>query len=418
MEREKVIIVLLNLNNEFTGEQIKSKVLELKELVRSSGGEVLFEVVQNVSKINSKYFIGSGKAKEIKELAFNHDIDTIIFNHELTGSQIKNLEDIIERKIVDRTGLILDIFATRAKTKESKLQVKLAQLEYRLPRLMGFRNYLSREGAGIGTRGPGEQKLEMDRRKVQREINSIKLKLKNEDKNRQIKRNRRINSNIKVCSLIGYSNSGKSTILNQLSELYGNKDNLVYADDMLFATLETATRNIVLDNGKDVIISDTVGFITDLPTKLIESFKSTLEEIENSDLLIIVMDISNDSFDLQLKATRDILEDMNIYDKKVLYVFNKMDQNPDFRHFERFDNEIYISAYEKEDIDKLMKKIENLLFEDFDYYKVKLPYHLYDELNNMISNNKKYQQEFLEDGVLTYLYLSKQDIEKYRKYLV
>ena len=176
MEKEKVLVVLLNINDEHSDDELKYQILEINELVRASGGEVVFEVVQNSSKVNPKYFIGSGKALEIKQIVDNHEIQTIVFNHELTGSQMKNLEDIIERKIVDRTGLILDIFASRAKTRESKLQVKLAQLKYRLPRLVGFRNYLSREGAGIGTRGPGEQKLEMDRRSIQREISSIKHK--------------------------------------------------------------------------------------------------------------------------------------------------------------------------------------------------------------------------------------------------
>lgn len=418
MRKEKVLVVLLNINNEYSDDEIKYQILELSELVRASGGEVVFEVIQNASKVNPKYFIGSGKAQEIKEISDNHEVDTIVFNHELTGSQIKNLESTIERKIVDRTGLILDIFATRAKTKESKLQVKLAQLEYRLPRLVGFRNYLSREGAGIGTRGPGEQKLEMDRRSIQREISSIKNRLETEFQIRNTKRKRRINSNIKVCSLIGYSNSGKSTILNGISNIYGSNNKSVYADDLLFATLETSTRNILLDNGKDVIISDTVGFVSNLPTKLIESFKSTLEEISDSDLLIIVMDISNDNYDLQLKATTDILKDLNISDKDILYVFNKMDMNPDFRHYHNFENEIYISAKKSDDIVRLVDYIQSLLFKEYDYYKVNIPYSEYDNIKHAISSELKDKQEFNEIGVTTYLYIPRKDVIKYSKYMV
>ena len=418
MKKEKVLVVLLNINNEYSDDEIKYQILELSELVRASGGEVVFEVIQNASKVNPKYFIGSGKVQEIKEISDNHEVDTIVFNHELTGSQIKNLESTIERKIVDRTGLILDIFATRAKTKESKLQVKLAQLEYRLPRLVGFRNYLSREGAGIGTRGPGEQKLEMDRRSIQREISSIKNRLKNEFQIRNTKRKRRINSNIKVCSLIGYSNSGKSTILNAISNIYGSNNKSVYADDLLFATLETSTRNILLDNGKDVIISDTVGFVSNLPTKLIESFKSTLEEISDSDLLIIVMDISNDNYDLQLEATTDILKDLNISDKDILYVFNKMDVNPDFRHYYNFENEIYISAKKTDDIVRLVNYIQSLLFKEYDYYKVNIPYSEYDNIKHVISTELKDKQEFNEIGVTTYLYIPEKDAIKYSKYMV
>lgn len=418
MRKEKVLVVLLNINNEYSDDEINYQILELSELVRASGGEVVFEVIQNASKVNPKYFIGSGKAQEIKEISDNHEVDTIVFNHELTGSQIKNLESTIERKIVDRTGLILDIFATRAKTKESKLQVKLAQLEYRLPRLVGFRNYLSREGAGIGTRGPGEQKLEMDRRSIQREISSIKNRLETEFQIRNTKRKRRINSNIKVCSLIGYSNSGKSTILNGISNIYGSNNKSVYADNLLFATLETSTRNILLDNGKDVIISDTVGFVSNLPTKLIESFKSTLEEISDSDLLIIVMDISNDNYDLQLEATTDILKDLNISDKDILYVFNKMDMNPDFRHYHNFENEIYISAKKSDDIVRLVNYIQSLLFKEYDYYKVNIPYSEYDNIKHAISSELKDKQEFNEIGVITYLYIPRKDVIKYSKYMV
>lgn len=418
MRKEKVLVVLLNINNEYSDDEINYQILELSELVRASGGEVVFEVIQNASKVNPKYFIGSGKAQEIKEISDNHEVDTIVFNHELTGSQIKNLESTIERKIVDRTGLILDIFATRAKTKESKLQVKLAQLEYRLPRLVGFRNYLSREGAGIGTRGPGEQKLEMDRRSIQREISSIKNRLETEFQIRNTKRKRRINSNIKVCSLIGYSNSGKSTILNGISNIYGSNNKSVYSDDLLFATLETSTRNILLDNGKDVIISDTVGFVSNLPTKLIESFKSTLEEISDSDLLIIVMDISNDNYDLQLEATTDILKDLNISDKDILYVFNKMDMNPDFRHYHNFENEIYISAKKSDDIVRLVNYIQSLLFKEYDYYKVNISYSEYDNIKHAISTELKDKQEFNEIGVTTYLYIPRKDVIKYSKYMV
>lgn len=418
MEKEKVLVVLLNINDEHSDDELKYQILEINELVRASGGEVFFEVVQNSSKVNPKYFIGSGKALEIKQIVDNHEIQTIVFNHELTGSQMKNLEDIIERKIVDRTGLILDIFATRAKTRESKLQVKLAQLEYRLPRLVGFRNYLSREGAGIGTRGPGEQKLEVDRRSIQREISSIKHKLENESQRRNVKRKKRINSLIKVCSLIGYSNSGKSTIQNQISNLYSSNSKNVYADNLLFATLETSSRNILLENGKDVIISDTVGFVSNLPTKLIESFKSTLEEINDSDLLIIVMDISNDNYELQLEATRDILKDMNIVDKEILYVFNKMDLNPDFRHFDNFENEIYISAKDSKDIQKLVNKIQSLLFKNYEYYKVSIPYSEYDKVKDLIAIELKDKQEFNETGVITYLYIPKNEVVKYSKYLI
>ena len=415
MIKEKVLIVLLNINNEHSESQIEYKTNELKELVKASNAQVDFTVVQNVNNINPKYFIGKGKSEEVKTICENHDIDTVIFNHDLSGSQMKNLEDIIDRKIVDRTGLILDIFARRAKTKEGKLQVKLAQLEYRLPKLVGFRNYLSKEGAGIGTRGPGEQKLEIDRRSIQAEITSIKHKLKNEKLKRDTKRKKRSNANLKSVSLIGYSNSGKSTILNKLLAKNEKNEKNVYSDDLLFATLDIASRTIKLDNDKEMIVSDTVGFISDLPTKLVESFKSTLEEIKDSDLLILVIDSSNDQYENQIQATKDVLKEMKIEDKDILYVFNKMDLVKDFVDYNNYENEIYISALDEKDIESLLDKIKNILYADYDYYKVLIPYSRYDELISLIPNKIREKQIYLEDGIETYVYINKKDLSLYKE---
>lgn len=414
MIKEKVLIVLLNVDNKYSESQIEYKTDELKELVKASNAQVEFTVVQNVNNINPKYFIGKGKAEEIKTICENHDIDTVIFNHDLSGSQMKNLEDTIDRKIVDRTGLILDIFARRAKTKEGKLQVKLAQLEYRLPKLVGFRNYLSREGAGIGTRGPGEQKLEIDRRSIQAEITSIKHKLKNEKLKRDTKRKKRSNANLASVSLIGYSNSGKSTILNKLLAKNTKNEKKVYSDDLLFATLDIATRTIKLDNDKEIIVSDTVGFISDLPTKLVESFKSTLEEIRDSDLLILVIDSSNDQYENQIQATKDVLKEMEMEDKNILYVFNKMDLVEGFVDYNNYENELYISALSDSDIDSLILKINDILYADFDYYKVLIPYNRYDDLIGLIPNKIKEDQIFKEDGIETYIYINKKDLPLYK----
>lgn len=417
MKKEKIITVHLNKNGEFTENQVNSKIEEIKELVRASDSEFIASVVQNVKEINSKYYIGSGKAEEIREMAENMEIDTIIFDNELTGSQIKNLEDIIGKKILDRTGLILDIFATRAKTKEAKLQVKLAQLEYRLPRLVGYRNYLSREGAGVGTRGPGEQKLEIDRRSIQREISSIKNKLSEIERIRSVERSRRINSEIPIVSLIGYSNVGKSTILNSIGESFTGNAKNVYADDMLFATLDTSARKITLENDKDIIMTDTVGFISDLPTKLVESFKSTLEEINDSNLLLIVVDASNEDHQMQIDATRSVLKDMDLIGKDILYVFNKMDLNPDFVYYGNIGEEIYISAQKEDDLTRLLNKIQEILFKDYKVYKSFVSYSEYEKIRNKIYMKYKEDEKFTEDGVETYLYLKDSELEKYRKYI-
>lgn len=418
MTKERVLAILFNENSRYSEKEIIYKVDEIKELIRAADCEFIGYMLQNKEKINPKYYVGSGKVKEIKEFSEKNDIDTVIFNHELTGSQIKNLEDAIDKKIIDRTGLILDIFAKRAKTKESKLQVKLAQLEYRLPRLVGFRNYLSREGAGIGTKGPGEQKLESDRRTVQREINSIKNSLKNVVKRRNLTRNLRKNSNLPIISLIGYSNSGKSTILNQLSKYYSQNSKKVYEDDMLFATLETYSRFIILRNGKKVIVNDTVGFISDLPTSLVESFKSTLEEIDESDLIINVVDRSNPNYLLQVETTNDILKDKKIPQSKILYVFNKMDKLEKFDDYDIFENQISISALDEKDISLLSKKIEEMLYGEYKIIKVLLSYKEYHNFEKHIPESYKSNEEYRNDGIVTYLYIKKTEIKYFKDYII
>lgn len=412
-KKEKVIIVHLNLGE--SDHILDDKVKEIEELVRSSFAEVEAIVIQNADTINASTYIGSGKAYEIKEMADNMEVDTILFNNELTGSQMKNLEEIIDKKIVDRTGLILDIFARRATTKEGKLQVKLAQLEYRLPRLVGFRNYLSREGAGIGTRGPGEQKLEMDRRNIQKEITQIKHQLKDSHEQRKIKSNKRKKSIMPIVSIIGYSNAGKSTILNAVVEKYSLDNKKVYSDDMLFATLDISARQIELPNGKDIIMTDTVGFVSDLPTKLIESFKGTLEEIEISDLLVIVVDSSNVDYKMQLKATTSILKDMNIKDKKVLYCFNKIDLNPEFFYDKKDEHFIKISAHKAEDIDKLIEKIQYMLYEKYRYFNILVPYSNIDTFMKL--NLKLYDSEYLDEGLSAKIYIEASEVDKYKEYL-
>lgn len=418
MCKEKIIVVHLNKDSRISQEALDAKIIEIKELVRASNSEVVSTVIQNADKIDAKFYIGSGKAQEISEIAENLEADTIVFNNELTGSQIRNLEEVINKKIIDRTGLILDIFATRARTKEAKLQVMLAQLEYRLPRLVGFRNYLSREGAGIGTRGPGEQKLETDRRAIQREINSIKDKLEDVSRQRAIKNSRRSNSKTPVVSLIGYSNAGKSTILNKIIEKFSKQDKEVYSDNLLFATLDTSARKIKLPNNKDIVLTDTVGFISDLPTKLVESFKSTLEEIEYSDLIVIVVDSSNEYYKIQLDATNSVLKDMDLKGKKILYTFNKIDKNKDFRFYEDVEKEIYMSAYNDKDIERFVDKIQDIVFEEYNTHKVLLPYSDYDKFFEYIDIEKKDEEKFEEEGVKTHIYIKDNQVEKFRKYFI
>ena len=413
MEKEKIIIVHLNLNE--SDQVVDSKLKELEELARSANCLPIAQVIQNADSINPSTYIGSGKAREIRDMKESLGFDAVIFNNELTGSQMKNLEDIIDCKIVDRTGLILDIFARRARTREAKLQVGLAQLEYRLPRLMGFRNYLSREGAGIGTRGPGEQKLETDRRIIQREISRIRRQLKDTKEKRMIKSNRRRASALPIVSLIGYSNAGKSTILNALTGKYSQMDKKVYSDDLLFATLDVSARKIKLDNDKEIIVTDTVGFVSDLPTKLIESFKGSLEEIEISDLLVVVVDANNKDYESQIDATRKVLKDMDIGEKKILYCFNKIDLNPDFKYFSTGDEVIYISA-KNDDVKYLAKKLEDMLYEDYAYHRVKISY---ENLDSFLKEGLRvFNLQYTNFGLEGDIYIKKDQVERYGKYLL
>ncbi|MFY9286353.1 MAG: GTPase HflX, partial [Tissierellaceae bacterium] len=322
--RERTLIVGLELTMDTI--DIDTSLDELQELVQAAGGVVVSRIVQKRDSIHPAYFIGKGKVEEIRLYCEELDIDAVVFNDELSGAQIRNLEKIIDKKIVDRTNLILDIFATRATSKEGKLQVKLAQLKYRLSRLVGMRDYLSREGGGIGTRGPGEQKLETDRRHILREINNIEKQLKEVEANRQITRKRRHNSNYPIVALVGYTNAGKSTLLNRLMDDESDESKQVFVKDILFATLDTSLRRARLPNGQIYLLTDTVGFVSKLPTHLIEAFKGTLEETKYADMLLHVVDASNSDIDIQIKTTIEILKELEVLDKPIITVFNKMDR--------------------------------------------------------------------------------------------
>lgn len=369
---------------------------ELSELVYAAGGEVIIETTQNMDKFNPKYLIGPGKVDEIKEICESNEIDTVVFNDELTGIQLRNLNDAIKKKVVDRTNLILDIFALRATTYEAKLQVKMAALEYELPRLLGIKGW-SRTGGGIGTRGPGEQIIETDRRRLKREIDSIKDKLKKAKQVRATTGKDRRNSDIPIVTLVGYTNAGKSTILNKLKD---EESKEVFVKDMLFATLDASTRSATLPNNRPYLISDTVGFVSKLPTKLVEAFKSTLEEIKYSDLILHVIDLAGEDLVMEYNTTMEILKDIGIEDKKILTVFNKKD----LVELETIvppgmdEKKIYISAKSDEDILKLKEEIEVELQLDLTYVKGFLPYNALGLLEKLRHNFTLKDIEYTNDG--------------------
>lgn len=394
---------------------LETSMKELDELCYADGAEVIGQMTQNLEKFNPKYLIGKGKVKEIKEMAENLEADAIVFNDELTGIQLRNLEDTIKKKVVDRTNLILDIFALRASTYEGKLQVELAQLEYQLPRLLGIKGW-SRTGGGIGTRGPGEQIIETDRRRLLREIDKIKEKLNKAKKTRDTTRSKRMNSKISTVSLVGYTNAGKSTILNRIKE---DDSKEVFVKDMLFATLDPNSRKARLLSGREFIISDTVGFVSKLPTKLIEAFKSTLEEIKYSDLIVHVIDASSKDLEIAYDTTMNILQEIGIKDKKILTVFNKSDKidlNSTTIPLKIKSQKIYISAKNDPDMNKLLKAIEENLPEQYIYTKLNFPYDDTDILYKLIERfdlKPIYKENFIEIE----LSLSKKEYNKLKRYV-
>ncbi|MSS43248.1 GTPase HflX [Anaerosalibacter bizertensis] len=418
--KERILVVGIDLGEKDF--DIEDSMKELEELVEAANGQVIERIVQRREKINAAYYIGKGKANEIKNYCYELNIDTVVFNDELSPAQIKNLENIIERKIIDRTNLILDIFAKRASSKEGQLQVELAQLKYRLPRLVGLRDYLSREGGGIGTRGPGEQKLETDRRHILREIDNIEKQLKDIKRTRDVKRKRREKTQLPIVALVGYTNAGKSTLLNKIIELNENYDEgkKVFVYDMLFATLDTSLRKGRLPNGQSFLITDTVGFVSKLPTDLVEAFKGTLEEVKYADLLLHVVDASNKNLDLQMATTYNILKDLKVIDKPIITVFNKMDKVEDRQLIydtKYVDKKIFTSAKNGKNIDKLLDMIqENLPINYIDTTLV-IPYDKQDVLSHILDNYNVEYIEHKEEGTEIKVELSSIDYEKYFNYI-
>ncbi len=416
---ERVLVVGVDLKN--AKYDIDNSMDELEELVKAANGEVIERIIQKKDRIDATFYIGKGKAEEIKNYCYELDIDTVVFNDELSPAQIRNLENIIEKKIIDRTNLILDIFAKRATSKEGKLQVELAQLKYRLPRLIGLRDYLSREGGGIGTRGPGEMKLETDRRHILREIGNIEKQLDEIEKVREVKRKKRIDSNLPVVALVGYTNAGKSTLMNKILEYSEDFDEgkEVFVYDMLFATLDTTLRRGKLLNGQDFLITDTVGFVSKLPTHLIEAFKGTLEEVKYADLLLHIVDASNSDLDIQIKTTYDILKDLDVLDKPIVTVFNKIDiaEIDKLVYDSKFvDKKVFISAREGQNMDTLLKMIEENL--PFEYRKVTMliPYDKQNILSYILDNYNVEKISHKEEGTEVIVSLNSIDFTKYSDY--
>lgn len=397
---------------------IDESMKELSELTLAAGAEVVDTMIQNKAKIEAATYIGTGKVEEVRLAIEFTDANLVIFNDELSGAQIRNLESELEVRVIDRTTLILDIFAVRAKTKIAKLQVELAQLKYRLPRLIGMGTALSRTGGGIGTRGPGEQKLEIDRRRIQERIDDIRHQIQEAEKNRSVQRHLREKREIPVVALVGYTNAGKSSVMNRLIRMSANADEEkeVFEKDMLFATLDTFNRRIELENKKTFVLTDTVGFVSKLPHSLVSAFRATLDEALGADLLLHIVDISSDSYEMQMRVTGQVINELNAEHAPIITVYNKMDKmTPDM--FRIYDPDgVKISAKTGENFEALVQRVEQELFSDRVQATFLIPYAEGRILSYLCETYQPQKIDHQEDGTLIEVEVSESDFNKYDSY--
>lgn len=389
--RPRILLAAVD-TGEFDAEQ---SMAELRELTKTAGAEPVAELIQKRPAIETATCLGPGRLEELAQLCESEQIDQVIFDHELTATQIRNIEDACGVHTIDRTMLILDIFAGRATTREGRLQVELAQQKYRLPRLAGMGVQLSRLGAGIGTRGPGETKLETDKRHIRYRIQILSEELKKIEKRRTFSRQRRKKDGVLVCAIVGYTNVGKSTLLNALT------DAGVLAENKLFATLETTSRAIELPDGRSVMLVDTVGLIRRLPHHLVEAFKSTLEEAANADVILHIVDASAADCESQAAVTLDLLRELGCEGIPVVTAFNKCDiaAAPPAAALAK-EGAVAISAKEKRGIDELLAAIQAALPETARRMQLLLPYDKAGLLGQIRENGKVYAEEYMPDGIL------------------
>ena len=399
-------------------EDISYSMEELAGLAEADGVTVAGQMIQSLERPNTATLIGKGKVEELAELCRNMEADMVIFNDELSGVQLRNLEEALEVRVIDRTILILDIFADRAVSREGKLQVELAQLQYRMPRLTGFGRSLSRLGGGIGTRGPGEKKLETDRRHIAGRIDDIKAELARIGKTRQVQRSGREKSQIPVVALMGYTNSGKSAIMNRLLQLSEREDKTVSSQNMLFATLDTQHRKITLEQGSEFILIDTVGFVSRLPHSLVEAFKSTLEEVRYADLLVHVVDSSYENRDFYMEVTNKVIEQIGAGDKDQIVAYNKMDIAKSVPLDVSGHEAVYLSAKTGENINVLVEKIREKIFGGRVEMTLLIPYQRGDITSYLCENAQIFSMEYEEERTLLHGKLEREDALRYGSFAV
>ena len=417
-DEEKAILV---------GSDTRESLEELKELTKACDIPVLESVYQIRNKIDSAFYIGRGKVLEIAQLRQKLRANVVIFDDELSGSQVRNLEAAIGAKVIDRTTLILEIFARRAKSREAKIQVELAQLKYRMSRLQGLGTIMSRTGGGIGTKGPGEKKLETDRRHIKEQIYDLNDELKKIKKIRETQREKRNKESIPKVSLVGYTNAGKSTLRNALCDVAAQKEVVgkekVFEADMLFATLDITTRAIVLKNKGVITLTDTVGFVRKLPHDLVEAFKSTLEEVIYSDLLCHVVDTSSDTAIEQIKAVEEVLSELGASDKKTILVLNKIDKATEeqLENVKKATSEyetIEISAREGINLEELLGLIEETLPYKMKKCEYLIPYDRSDMSSFLHRNGRVLEEDYRENGTFMFVEVDEESYNKSKDYII
>lgn len=399
-QKERFVLVGVALSdNDDTEESLD----ELEELTETAGAVAVGKVIQNREKIHPSTYIGKGKIEEVKQMINETGATGIICDDELSPAQLRNLEDALQTKVLDRTTLILDIFAKRASTREGKLQVEMAQLKFNSTRLVGLGTSLSRLGGGIGTRGPGEKKLETDRRVIKERMSQLKQELDELKKNREIERNLRSRNDIPVISIVGYTNAGKSTLLNYLTKAG------VLEEDKLFATLDPTTRSFTLDSGQQILFTDTVGFIRKLPHHLIDAFRSTLEEAKYADIILHVVDSVNPNAYKQMHVVYETLTSLGIQDKPIITVFNKqdlLDTDIILKDF-KADYTVKISAKTGEGVDKLLEIIERILTERKILIEETIPYNEAGKLQIIRKYGTLLEEDYRPEGIYVKAYISK-----------
>lgn len=418
------------------GFDAEASLAELEELVKSAGAEPAFTVTQKLQRPESATYVGSGKLEEIRDICASQELDLIVVDSELSPSQIKNIENFTNVRVIDRTMLILDIFALRARSREGKLQVELAQLKYRMPRLTGFGRSLSRLGGGIGTRGPGEKKLETDRRHIARRLDDIREELAKAGKSRQTQKSGRVKAGLPVVCLAGYTNAGKSAIMNRLIDMLDSENGAgapdaaepsadapeapngrkVKSQDMLFATLDTAHRRLSLGKGMDFILIDTVGFVSGLPHDLVEAFKSTLEEVKDADVIIHVVDNSREDKEFQTEVASRVIRQLGAGGVPQIFVYNKMDLAPEKPLITGGTETVFLSARTGEGMEELTGAIRNALFGGMVKASLLIPYDKGNIVSYLCENGQIDNMDYKPEGTLLTGSFKEEDLGRYREY--